>query len=404
MVPTKEIKVIVESSSPLRHQRTFHYLFFCTTTRLKVPSAHTRVIHNNNLAHASQASPLLQIQLTEQPAIAAAIVFSYKKAKNSFLSFLPTQTLFLAKLLPPIFRFLLKEKEPTMTKESQSTPPGTPQPTQAIKTSHPRKAQSASNTPFSSIERAAKEAVKPTRTLKSRSVGHGLAAIYIEQGKIASLANQGQSSPPEHDAEDKSASSPRNRKRDIIPNLIRSIIPEPKGKLQEGRPNANIRRHSTDNTNNGDRPFSSVDTDETIEVEFAVSSTVIKGRDPNVQLSVLPTRPSTDVFSQNVSAPAFQISLPKLYARVDSTPQLALCLGLLRAESGTGSQQGSFCSNATSTDAASQSDWVNAMKQDPIELDQMRSLGASMVEVFSKDVLRDSFKIAEMTERPFEIY
>ncbi|KAF9279805.1 hypothetical protein BGZ88_012538 [Linnemannia elongata] len=92
-----------------------------------------------------------------------------------------------------------------MTKDLQITPPGTPpQPTQETNTSHPRTTQSASNTPFSSIGRAAKAAIKPTRTLKSRSIGHGLAAIYIEQGNIASLAKQGRSSTPEHGTEGKS--------------------------------------------------------------------------------------------------------------------------------------------------------------------------------------------------------
>ncbi|KAG9063935.1 hypothetical protein KI688_004049 [Linnemannia hyalina] len=289
------------------------------------------------------------------------------------------------------------KEESTMTKDSQTTPPGTPpQLTQATKTSHPRTTQSASNSPFSSIGRAAKAAVKPTRTLKSRSVGHGLAAIYIEQGNIASLGNQGQSSAPEHDAEDKSIPSPRNRKRDFIPNLIRSLIPEPKGKPQRESPKAHIRRHSTDSTHNSDIPFPSVGTNKTIGIERAVASTVIKDWDPNVQPPALSTKPRTDVFSHNVSAPAFRISLPKLYARVNSTPQLALCIGLLRAESDTASTHEAICSYVTSTDTAAQRDWVNAIRQDPTEQNQMRSLGASMVEEFSKDALKDSVKVAEL--------
>ncbi|KAG0077907.1 hypothetical protein BGZ90_006307 [Linnemannia elongata] len=281
-----------------------------------------------------------------------------------------------------------------MTKDSQTTPPGTPpQPTQETNTSHPRTTKSASNTPFSSIGRAAKAAIKPTRTLKSRSIGHGLAAIYIEQGNIASLAKQGRSSTPEHGTEDKSVPSLRNRKRDIIPNLFRSLIPEPKGK---GSPKADIRRHSTYSTNNSDLSFFSVDIDETVEIERAVSSTNIKDRDPNVQPPAVSNKPRTDVFSQNVSAPAFRISLPKLYARVNSTPQLALCIGLLHAESDTASQQEDFCWYVKSTDTAAKDDWVNAMKKDPIEQSQMKSLGASMVKEFSKDARKDFFKVAEM--------
>ncbi|KAF9144377.1 hypothetical protein BG015_000131, partial [Linnemannia schmuckeri] len=286
---------------------------------------------------------------------------------------------------------------PIMTKDSQKTPPGTPPHlNQATATSHPTTTQSASNTPFSSIGRAAKAAVKPTRTLKSRSVGHGLAAIYIEQGNIASFAKQGESSIPEHDGEDKSVPSSRNRKRDLIPNLVRSLISEPKVKLQKGSPKADTRRFSTDSTSNSDSRLSSVDTEETVEIEHVASSTVIKSRESNVRPSALSTKPRMDVFLQNAKAPDIRISLPKLYARIDSTPQLALCIGLLHSESDTLNQQAAFFSYVTSTDAATQLDWINAMKQEPIEQNKIRSLGTRMAEEFSKDTLKDSVKIAEL--------
>ncbi|KAF8938212.1 hypothetical protein BGZ47_008674 [Haplosporangium gracile] len=284
-----------------------------------------------------------------------------------------------------------------MTKDSQITPPGTPlQLNQATATSRSTKTQSASNTAFSSIGRTAKVAIKPTRTLKSRSVGHGLAAIYIEQGNIASFAIQDQSGTPEHDGDDKSVPSPRNRKRDIIPNLIRSLIAEPKVKPQKGGPKADTRCSSTDSTNNSDHHLSSVDAGETVEIERAVSSSVIESRDSNVQPSALSTKPRMDVFLQNANAPTVRASLPKIYARVDSTPQLALCTGLLRSASETPNQQEAFFSYVTSTDATTQLEWTNAMRLEPIEQNQIRSLGTRMVEEFSRDVLKDSVKIAEL--------
>ncbi|KAG0294754.1 hypothetical protein BGZ96_000508 [Linnemannia gamsii] len=279
-----------------------------------------------------------------------------------------------------------------MINDSQTTPPRSPpQFTQTTRTSHPTTTQSANNSPFSSIGRAAKAAVNPTRTLKSRSIGHGLAAIYVEQGNLASATSLSRPSTPELSDKDKPTSSPRTRKRNIISNLIRSL----KVKTQKGGSKAGTNRLSDDSTNSSDYRLSSVDSEDTEEAKHALSRT-FKSPYSNDRLPARSTIPRMDIFPQNIRPTAVRIDLPKLYARIDSTPQLALCMSLLHKRYNAVNQQEALFSYFTSMNADAQLDWVSAVKQDPIEQSQICSLGTRMVDEFAKDAFKDSVMITEL--------
>ncbi|KAG0200185.1 hypothetical protein BGX33_011159, partial [Mortierella sp. NVP41] len=126
------------------------------------------------------------------------------------------------------------------------------------------------------------------------------------------------------------------------------------------------------------------------EVEQAVSDTAVKSLDMKPLPPIPPTKLRLDVFPQNVNKPTVRIHLPEFRARIDTTPQLALCIGLL--------------GNLTQLENNSQDtltdmtllNWVKAMEQDPIEKNHIRWLGTRMVEEFAMDPLKDSTEIAEI--------
>ncbi|KAG0373457.1 hypothetical protein BGX24_011679 [Mortierella sp. AD032] len=135
-----------------------------------------------------------------------------------------------------------------MTKDSQprSTVPS-PLFTHSNETTHTTVSRSGNRSPFSSIGRAAKKAVEPTKTLKDRTVGHGLAAIFVEGNLIPSgyLTDDG---------DDDSVTYPRNRRRDKLVNLFRTSSPELRSRPQSPRPQSpSPRPQSPSPTTNGNR-------------------------------------------------------------------------------------------------------------------------------------------------------
>ncbi|KAF9140160.1 hypothetical protein BGX30_006967, partial [Mortierella sp. GBA39] len=313
-----------------------------------------------------------------------------------------------------------------MTKDSRSSPL-VQQLSQSPSTATFRttSSQSSTNSAFSRLSQAAKKAVNPTTTNKDRSIGVGLAAIYVEHSNLASATNQSHTDTFEHDGEDKSAPPSRNRKRDIIPNLIRSLLPEPKVKSQITSPKATIHRLSISSTNSNvystttgstEQPLTSilssnhdeskvniqgtafgikdVDALNSIEVEHAVLGTIIKSPDANVQQLVLPAKPCLEAFTQNVSKPIVRVSLPDVGARIDTTPQLALCISLLPKALGIVDSQDEF--QDMTHDTSAHIGWIKAMKQDTFQQDRIRWLGTLMVDEFAKDASKDLTEIAEM--------
>ncbi|KAG0265391.1 hypothetical protein BGZ95_003328, partial [Linnemannia exigua] len=281
--------------------------------------------------------------------------------------------------------------------------------------------RSGNRSPFSSIGRAAKKAVEPTKTLKDRTVGHGLAAVFVEGNFISSgyLTDDG---------DDDSITSPRKRRRDKLVNLFRTSSPELKSRPQSPSPTTNANRLSNTSVNGSAHRLSSVRTkdshtdhvpqdiaqvnpksttatsaQDTVEIEEVVSRTAIsnpfktfvKNLAPKTKPPILPPKLRIDVFQQNVSRPAVRVPMPTIHARISTTPQLALCIGLLPTVCGDIIQPDNPW-QVLSSDPLAQLEWVKAMKQDSDEQDHIRSLGVSMVEEFAKDILKNSVKVAEM--------
>jgi hypothetical protein len=102
-----------------------------------------------------------------------------------------------------------------------------------------------------------------------------------------------------------------------------------------------------------------------------------------------------DVFKRNVDPPAVHVSTPEIGTRIETTPQLALCFGLLLKDEDTVDQQEDHLPNLT-CDTTARNAWIKAVKQDSIEQEHIRWLGARMVDEFAKDASKDSTEIAEM--------
>lgn len=132
-----------------------------------------------------------------------------------------------------------------------------------------------------------------------------------------------------------------------------------------------------------------------IDVDDKVFSAIINSPNSNVQQSVLSAKPHLEVFPQNISKPAVRIPLPDVGARIDTTPQLALCISLLPKTHDTVDNQDEVL-QSMSHGTSAHSDWIKAMKQDKFQQDRIRWLGTLMVDAFAEDVSKDSNEIAEM--------
>ncbi|KAG0284372.1 hypothetical protein BGZ96_011264 [Linnemannia gamsii] len=198
------------------------------------------------------------------------------------------------------------------------------------------------------------------------------------------------------DVNNQSVSVQPIRKRDRFSNMFQSSSSKLKA--------TNFQSTSSKSTANGD---STVSADESahrlstvggldsVDIDHVVHSTAVKSIPSDTHAPSQLTRPRLDMFPQNVSAPAVCITLPKFGARIESTPQLALCIGLLSKADDTVNQQDSPYQEI-SLDTAAQLTWIKAMEQDTTEQERTRWLGTRMVDEFAKDVFKDSTEIAEM--------
>ncbi|KAF9954608.1 hypothetical protein BGZ72_004452 [Mortierella alpina] len=84
------------------------------------------------------------------------------------------------------------------------------------------------------------------------------------------------------------------------------------------------------------------------------------------------------IFSENVIRQAGKIDLPKIGARIDSTPQLVLCSSLLPMSQLTQDRGGQDQANGTLQDIPTDRthlDWIKAIEMDNVEQDHIRWLG-----------------------------
>ncbi|KAF9537685.1 hypothetical protein EC957_007805, partial [Mortierella hygrophila] len=198
-----------------------------------------------------------------------------------------------------------------------------------------------------------------------------------------------------HDGDNSSIPSQPIRKRDKFFAYFKSSSHERKAKNTSTiSPKSSIKGASTASTEASAHRLSIVSTPESFDIEQAVA-TAVKSTPSIVHPSTLLTKPRLDVFSQNVNAPAMRIPLPEFGARIDTTPQLALCIGLLdKAHDVVDHQEDP--SQDLPSDTAARLAWVKAMKQDPTERERLFWLGTRMIDKFAKDAFKDSTEIAEM--------
>ncbi|KAG0311702.1 hypothetical protein BGZ97_011687, partial [Linnemannia gamsii] len=255
---------------------------------------------------------------------------------------------------------------------------------------------------FAAIELAAKEALEPSSTSHGRSISNGIAAVFIEHGRLTPPPPnhyRNGSSSSSHDSDDSSVPSLRVRKRDKILKVIRYITPRthPKATSDESKKHGrHFRFHS--NTSDG------------------------SSRSRSRELMVA----RQDIFPENVDSPVVEVVVPKPGSRIDTTPQLTLCSVLLtkhlsmvsyyeelekavdvaeeppqdlstiaNEEISINSAEGSSTDNTQDAliDSAAL-EWLKA--QDHIEQGRINWLISKMVEGFIEDGVKDSTAIAEV--------
>ncbi|KAF9121139.1 hypothetical protein BGX30_002763, partial [Mortierella sp. GBA39] len=261
-----------------------------------------------------------------------------------------------------------------MSKETRPASPGSPHSAQSIATLRSTTSQSSTNSAFASIGRAANKAVQPSSKVNDRSIGHGFAAILVKGNLVPSDFTSGDAD----DGDDnKRVSSQRVRKRDKLFGLFRSSTPKPKDKQSQSS-KTSLNRLSTTSTEASLHRLSTVSTQysgvneyeveisSSVDIEHTVSITEVKSPASCAQPSAQPAIPRLDIFPQNINPPVVLITLPKFGSRINTTPQLALCIGLLPKVSDTTNQQENS-SQVLSSVTTAQLAWVDAMKQDSVE-------------------------------------
>ncbi|KAF9931320.1 hypothetical protein BGZ67_005389, partial [Mortierella alpina] len=185
-------------------------------------------------------------------------------------------------------------------------------------------------------------------------------------------------------------SSQHTRKRDKFFNMFRSDKPKAHAKPLAARLEKKI--HDTRFVP-GDAQIS------------AGCSTASSSSEASTQPTVEKATIRLDIFSTNVAKPAFKITVPKFGARIENTPQLALCSSLLpKSPALSPSKEPNLEINLLQTEEASQDtpindanrNWIKAIEQSPMEQRHIRWLLERMVEEFAKDAVKGSAAITEV--------
>ncbi|KAG0271070.1 hypothetical protein BGZ96_005984, partial [Linnemannia gamsii] len=198
------------------------------------------------------------------------------------------------------------------------------------------------------------------------------------------------------DDDNQSISSQRIRKRDMFANMLHSSSSKPQATNSHSTSSKpTINDDSTVSTVESAHRLSTFNNPESVDIDHVVSTTAVKCTPSDAHLPSPLTKPRMNVFAQNVRAPTVRITLPKFGVRIESTPQLALCLGLL-SNIGDTIDQNDDPLQDMSPDTAAHLAWIKAMEQDPTEHERTLWLGTRMVDEFAKDAFKDSTTIAEM--------
>ncbi|KAG0305496.1 hypothetical protein BGZ97_001093, partial [Linnemannia gamsii] len=191
-------------------------------------------------------------------------------------------------------------------------------------------------------------------------------------------------------------SSQQIRKGSKFFDFFRSSKPKPKATNSQSVSSKTIVKHvSTASAKVSTHRLSTVSSPKGVDIDHVVSTTAVKSAPSDAHPPSPPTRPRLDVFPQNVGASSVRITLPKFGARIETTPQLALCIGLLSKVDDIVDQQDNPFQDM-SPDTAAHLNWIKAMKQNPTEQERTLWLGTCMVDEFAKDAFKDSTEIAEM--------
>ncbi|KAF9944359.1 hypothetical protein BGZ70_004728, partial [Mortierella alpina] len=156
------------------------------------------------------------------------------------------------------------------------------------------------------------------------------------------MSNPRNTSPPYIGGSASQSSAEKPRKRDKLRNLFRPAKQEEKAKVEDHHPETKVhdgRDASTDNAS-------------------VVTSLKVSSLESASQLSELTRNMSEarlSVFSENVGRATTGIPLPSLDARIDRTPQLALCITLLPKNTASSLQSKGL---ETASDLTNKTSWT----------------------------------------------
>ncbi|KAF9353487.1 hypothetical protein BGX34_011533, partial [Mortierella sp. NVP85] len=103
------------------------------------------------------------------------------------------------------------------------------------------------------------------------------------------------------------------------------------------------------------------------------------------KLSVVSSMVPAHIFPDNIPPPTIQVKLPEPDERLDNTPQLVCCLGLLKVAHST---------DTTMVPIALK--WVQAIEKDTDEQERLHGLATDVIRAFKREEIKDAKVIAEM--------
>jgi hypothetical protein len=147
----------------------------------------------------------------------------------------------------------------------------------------------------------------------------------------------------------------------------KSVIPRNANRVSAtNTASTHLHRRSAASTNSSTTGTTTKGGQSGINIEEAVSSTAFNNLAAKADPSTQSIIPHSGVFKHNVGPPAIRVTIPEIHPRIETTFQLALCIGLLSKDSDTVGQHKDQLLNFTS-DAATRIAWINDVRQDPIK-------------------------------------
>jgi hypothetical protein len=106
---------------------------------------------------------------------------------------------------------------------------------------------------------------------------------------------------------------------------------------------------------------------------------------PKARASSLALTLPAHIFAENIPPPAFQLKLPEPDARLDNTPQLVYCLGLLKM--------------AQSPDVKLEPtvlEWIQTIEKDAEEQERLCTISKDVIRAFKREEIKDTKAVAEV--------